>query len=158
MAPIPAARPIPVRALDRPAGAIGARRSPPRTVTAEQHHPAIRRRRAVRLASRVLGVQVKTGGVDAAHPTARINIRAASFRPAPTTYFVVLAWRREENRFQEECLLIPSEDMRTLCQPGELDGHLKFDWLPGSVAESRLNPFRIPIQKMRVEIENRLRR
>ena len=107
---------------------------------------------------RVLGVQVKTGGVDAAHPTARINIRAASFRPAPTTYFAVLAWRREENRFQEECLLIPSEEMRTLCQPGELDGHLKFNWLPGSVAESRLNPFRIPIQKMRVEIENRLRR
>ena len=31
---------------------------------------------------RVLGVQVKTGGVDAAHPTARINIRAASFRPS----------------------------------------------------------------------------
>jgi hypothetical protein len=107
---------------------------------------------------RMLGVQVKTGGVDAAHPTARINIRAASFRPSPTTYFVVLAWQRGENRFQEECLLIPSEEMRTMCQPGELDGHLKFDWLPGSVAESRLNPFRIPIHKMRVEIENRLTR
>jgi hypothetical protein len=107
---------------------------------------------------RVLGVQVKTGGVDAGHATARINIRAASFRPSPTTYFVVLAWLREENRFQEECLLIPSEKMRGLCQPGELDGHLKFDWLPGSVAESRLNPFRVPIHKMRVEIENRLSR
>jgi len=107
---------------------------------------------------KVLGVQVKTVGVDAARRKAHINIRASSFHPSPTTYFVVLAWLREANRFHEECLLIPSELIRGVCEPGELDGHLHFDWSPESVRPNRLNRFRIPIHALRAEIENRLRR
>jgi hypothetical protein len=107
---------------------------------------------------RVVGVQVKTGGVDAGHPAAGIKIRVSSFRPSPTTYFVVLAWLREKNQFHEKCLLIPSELMRSVCQPGELDGHLKFEWNPGSPAQRHLNPFRIPIDALRGEIANRLTR
>jgi hypothetical protein len=107
---------------------------------------------------RVIGVQVKTGGVDAGHPAAGIKIRASSFRPSPRTYFVVLAWLREKNQFHEKCLLIPSELMRSVCQPGELDGHLKFDWNPESAAQRHLNPFRISIETMRGEIANRLTR
>jgi hypothetical protein len=107
---------------------------------------------------RVLGVQVKTGSVDVARPKARINIRASSFHPSPTTYFVVLAWLREESRFHEECLLIPSELISGVCEPGELDGHLKFDWRPGSAGPSHLDRFRLPIHTLRAEIEKRLRR
>jgi hypothetical protein len=61
---------------------------------------------------RVVGIQVKTVGVDSAHPSATILVRALSFRPAGTTYVTVLAWLREENRFHEECLVIPSEELR----------------------------------------------
>lgn len=102
---------------------------------------------------RVLGVQVKTGGVDAGRPDAHINIRVSSFRPSPTTYFAVLGWLREENRFHDECLLIPSERVRGVCEPGEKDGHLKFEWHPGSAGQRHLNPFRIPIRTVRDRLE-----
>ena len=107
---------------------------------------------------RVVGVQVKTGGVDSTHPTARINVRVSSCRPSPTTYFVVLAWSREDKRFHEEILLIPSEQIDSVCEPGHSDGHLAFEWHPGSAAQQRLNPFRVPLDRMRYEIENQLTR
>jgi hypothetical protein len=91
---------------------------------------------------RVLGIQVKTRGVDRAHPAATVSVHASSFRPSPTTHFVVLAWLREEGRFHEEYLLIPSEDLRHICQPEETDGQLKFEWHPGSVTQARLTPYR----------------
>jgi hypothetical protein len=106
----------------------------------------------------VVGVQVKTGSVDAAQPTARIHIRASSFRPSPTTHFVALAWLHEENRFHDQCLLIPSELIRGVCEPGELDGHLKFDWYPGSSEPTKLDRFRIPLHTLQAEIEKRLHR
>jgi hypothetical protein len=105
---------------------------------------------------RVLGVQVKTGSVDASHPAERINIRESSFHPSSTTHFVVLAWLREENRFHEDCLLIPSTLVRSVCQPWDSDGHLTFDWHPGSAAQNHLNQFRIPIQTLRDEILERI--
>ena len=106
----------------------------------------------------VLGVQVKTGAIAAGQSTIRINIRASSFRPSPTTYFVVLAWVQEEHQFHEDCLFIPSDRIRSVCQPSELDGHITFDWTPTSGRHSHVDPFRIPIRTLRVEIENRLRR
>jgi hypothetical protein len=105
---------------------------------------------------RVLGVQVKTGSVDAGHPAERINIRESSFHPSSTTHFVVLAWLREENRFHEDCLLIPSTLVRSVCQPWDLDGHLTFDWYPGSAAQNHLNQFRTPIHGLRDEILERI--
>jgi len=107
---------------------------------------------------RALGLQVKTGGVEAGHNTTRINIRASSFRASPTAYFVVLAWLREEHRFHEDCLFIPSDRMRRVCQPSELDGHITFDWTPASGRQSHVDPFRIPIRTLRVEIEDLLHR
>ncbi len=89
----------------------------------------------------VLGIQVKTVGVDATHPSATIAMRALSFRPAPTTYFTVLAWVREENRFHDECLLIPSQELRGFAQ--ESEGHIKFEFHPGSTTQGRLDRFRL---------------
>jgi hypothetical protein len=63
---------------------------------------------------RVLGLQIKTVGIDGARTSATVSVLASSFRPAPTTYFVVLAWLREEGRFHDWCLLMPSEHLRTV--------------------------------------------
>lgn len=105
---------------------------------------------------RVLGIQVKTVGVDAAHPAATVGAYAPSFRSSLTTYFVVLAWLREEIRFHDECLLIPSEEFRSLCRPSESGEHLKFDWHPGSRSHTHLDPYRFPRPVLRNNIENRL--
>ena len=92
---------------------------------------------------RVLGIQVKTVGVDATRPSATVAVRALSFRPAPTTHFVVLAWVREEGRFHEECLLIPSEELTAIAGK-DVYGHLKFEFHPGSKTQGRVDPFRCP--------------
>jgi hypothetical protein len=103
---------------------------------------------------RVVGIQVKTVGVDSAHPSATIAVRALSFRPAPTTYFVVLAWEHEEGRFHEECLVIPSEELRGFAQ--ESEGHLKFEFHPGSVTQERLDGFRNPTSHLPSVLANLL--
>jgi hypothetical protein len=105
---------------------------------------------------RVLGLQVKTRGVDAAHPAATINIRASSFRPSSTTLFVVLAWLRDEQRFHEGCLLIPSEEFRAVCQPGEANGQLKFEWHPGSQGQRRLEHYLASLAALRSEVDSRI--
>jgi hypothetical protein len=104
---------------------------------------------------RVVGIQVKTVGVDSAHPSATIAVRALSFRPAPTTYFVVLAWLREEGRFHEECLVIPSEELRGFAQ--ESEGHLKFEFHPGSTTQGRLDEFRQRLSTLPVAISGAIR-
>jgi hypothetical protein len=102
---------------------------------------------------RVVGLQIKTIGVDPAHPAGTVGIHAASFRPSPTTYFVVLAWLREEHRFREECLLIPSEEARAICKPQESEGHLSFDWQPRSPAQTRLDRYRTSLPDLGSEIK-----
>jgi len=97
---------------------------------------------------RVLGLQVKTVGVDAARSATEVTILASSFRSSPTTYFVVLAWLRDEGRFHEECLLIPSEAVPVLAEPSEADGHIKFAWHPGSTAASRVNQYRRDLNRL----------
>ncbi len=97
---------------------------------------------------RVVGLQVKTVGVDSVHPAATVTVLASSFRSSPTTWFAVLAWLREERRFHEECLLIPSDGLRAVCGPSERDGHLKFDWHPGSPASTSLNAYRTPVSSL----------
>jgi hypothetical protein len=69
----------------------------------------------LQLASRrVVGLQIKTVGIDRARPSATVAVLASSFTPAPSTYFVVLAWLREEGRFHDWCLLMPSEDLHSV--------------------------------------------
>ena len=104
---------------------------------------------------RVLGIQVKTVGVDASHPSATVAVRALSFRPAPTTYFVVLAWVREQRRFNEECLVIPSEELTSIAGK-DAYGHLKFEFHPGSKAQGRMEAFRHPTSTLPVVIANLL--
>lgn len=96
---------------------------------------------------RVLGLQIKTVGVDSAHPVPKVSVLASSFRPAADVQVVVLAWLREEHRFHEECLLIPSEQIPVIAEPS-VSHHLEFDWHPGSTARSQLNEYRLPLDQL----------
>lgn len=98
---------------------------------------------------RVIGIQVKTVGVDAAHPSASVTLLASSFQPSPSTYIVVLAWLREQSRFHEECLLIPSEDLHSIAKLNQSRGHIEFDWHPGSTGQSHLNKYRRELDDLR---------
>jgi hypothetical protein len=98
---------------------------------------------------RVLGLQIKTVGVEAAHPGATVTVRASSFRPSPTTYFVVLAWRRDEGAFHEVCLVMPSEDLREVAGE-DAYGHLKFEFHPGSPAKGPLDRYRTRLEALRI--------
>jgi hypothetical protein len=105
---------------------------------------------------RVLGIQVKTRGIAAAQPATTINVRTSSFRPSPTTFFVILAWLRDQNRFHDECLLIPSEEFRAVCGPSEANGQLKFEWNPLMQVRSRLMRYRASLPALRSDILFRL--
>jgi len=79
---------------------------------------------------RVLGIQIKTIGVNAAHPSGTVSVLASSMRPSAATYFVVLAWHDDKRRFDDQCLLIPSTELDKIARPR--GKHLSFDWHPGS--------------------------
>src|SRR5437879_10567170 len=104
----------------------------------------------------VLGLQIKTIGVDPAHPAGTIGVRGSSFRPSPTTYFVVLAWQRKKHNFHDECLLVPSGDVRAICKPHESEGHMSFDWHPGSKALTHLDGYRISRAMLAPRLVDRL--
>jgi hypothetical protein len=97
---------------------------------------------------RVIGLQVKTVDIDQARVHATVNIRDSSFRPSPTTFFVVLAWLRDKSQFHEQFLLIPSMELREFLRD-DGNGHLEFVWQPGSTAESHLNKYRRELTELR---------
>jgi hypothetical protein len=106
---------------------------------------------------RVVGLQIKTVGIDSARTSATVSVLASSFRPAPSTYFVVLAWLREEGRFDDRCLLMPSEDLRSVAVMDDY-GHLKFEFHPDSPRVGPLDRFRIQCSTLRTAIEDLLSR
>jgi hypothetical protein len=106
---------------------------------------------------RVLGIQIKTVGVGVARPAATVSVLASSFRESASTYFVVLGWVRDAHRFHDECLLVPSLDLRSISEPSEREGHLAFDWHPGSPAQTQLDPYRIAVDWLRVQVATRLK-
>jgi hypothetical protein len=104
--------------------------------------------------SHVVGLQIKTVRVDAVYPNRPVDISISSFRPAPTTYFTVVAWMPPEGRFHEECLVFPSEDLLSFARP---DGvHYKFEFQPGSVKQPRLDKYRRALSDLCTEIESLL--
>jgi hypothetical protein len=99
----------------------------------------------------VVGLQIKTVSVDAVHPNRPVDIHMSSFRPAPTTYFTVVAWMPEERRFHEECLVIPSGEVLQVARPAGL--HYKFEFHPGSSNQPRLDKYRRNSSDLCMEIE-----
>jgi hypothetical protein len=104
----------------------------------------------------VVGVQIKTVRVDAVYPNRPVDIYMSSFRPAPTTYFTVVAWVPEERRFHEECLVIPSEKILGLARPAGL--HYKFEFQPGSTKQPRLDKYRRALSDLSGEVVKLLSR
>lgn len=102
----------------------------------------------------VVGLQIKTVNVDAANSNQTIDVYSPSFRPAPTTYFTVVAWMPEERRFHEECLIFPSDELLRFAKPGGL--HYKFKFHPGSTNQPRLDKYRRPLADLCTEIESLL--
>jgi hypothetical protein len=100
---------------------------------------------------RVVGLQVKTVDVDETRLHATVNVYAPSFRPAPNTFIVVLASLRDQSRFHEDALLIPSAELHSLAHA---DGykHLTFDWLPRSATSSHLDKYRLVLGELRARV------
>ena len=103
---------------------------------------------------RVVGLQIKTVGVDSAYPRGEVTVYASSFRSSPTTYFAVLARLREEGRFHEECLLIPSEELLSITRSRQKSGHLRFEWHPGSRSQRRLDGYRRQLSGLGPDVES----
>jgi hypothetical protein len=100
----------------------------------------------------VVGLQIKTVSVDAVSPNRPVDIHMASFRPAPTTYFTVVAWMPDERRFHEECLVIPSEELLEIARPA--GSHYKFEFNPGSTNQPRLDKYRRALADLSTEIDH----
>jgi hypothetical protein len=107
-----------------------------------------------RISRRIIGLQVKTVTVDAAHTRPTVNVSISSFRPAPTTYFTVLVWLTVEGRFHEHFLRFPSE--RLLDFAREDKGHFKFEFRPSSASPGPLTRYRRPLGELRSATEDLL--
>lgn len=101
---------------------------------------------------RVIGLQVKTVDFDQARLRATVNVAAWSFRPSATTYFVVLAWLRDDGRFYEDVLMIPSVELLDFARDDGY-GHLTFEFLAGSPAQGRLDSYRRKLVELTGQIE-----
>jgi hypothetical protein len=93
----------------------------------------------------VLGIQVKTIGVDRRHPSDTVDIDLASFRPSPTTWVVGVAWDRDAKTFRNECLVIASLEVGQIIPPYR--GHLRFPFNPDGTW-GRLAPYRHPLAEL----------
>jgi hypothetical protein len=103
---------------------------------------------------RFLGLQLKTVGWDREHLENKVYVRRSSFRPAPSTYICVLGWKRDAKRFEDDCLLIPSEDIAHVARVEE-------EWMvlevePGSAKHRRLDRYRTALLSLGQTVESLL--
>jgi hypothetical protein len=99
----------------------------------------------------VVGLQVKTIEVAAERMRATVNVYRPSFRPAPTTFIVVLAWLRDQSRFHDDCLLVPTVELVDIAHD-DGNGHLAFDWLPGSATPDPFVKYRVASNDLRARV------
>jgi len=95
---------------------------------------------------RFVGIQVKTGVPSEPYGEANITIRKATFVPAPSTLVLVLAWLPEEQRFSDECLLVPTTKLISVAVDQDADWALNFH--PHSQDRTRLDPYRQPLSSL----------
>ena len=100
---------------------------------------------------RVVGLQIKTVDVEETRPRATVNVRASSFRPSPTTHFIVLAWLDDESRFHEDFLSIPSMDLVGIAHDDSY-GHLAFDWHLSVDTPSAIDNCRHPLKDLQSHV------
>jgi hypothetical protein len=100
---------------------------------------------------RVIGLQIKTLEIDETRLRATVNVYGPSFRPAPSTFIVVLTWHRDDAQFHEDCLLIPSTDLLDIAHD-DGHGHLSFDWLPVGRTPDLFRKYRVTINDLRARV------
>jgi hypothetical protein len=105
------------------------------------------------ISRRVIGLQVKTVDIDQASLDATVHVYASSFRPSPTTYFVVLAWLRDEARFHENCLLFPSVELVNFAND-DGRGHLEFEFRAGPTSQVGPDKYRIELGDLRSRVKS----
>jgi hypothetical protein len=103
---------------------------------------------------RFLGLQLKTVGWDSGHLESKVHVRRSSFRPAPSTFICVLGWNRETRRFEDDCLLIPSEDLTSVARVEDVWIVLEVE--PGSAKHRRLDRYRVSLPSLGAVVESRL--
>jgi hypothetical protein len=96
-----------------------------------------------RVTGHFLGLQVKTGVPTGPYGEAQITIRKATFEPAASTFVVALAWLAEQQRFANECLVIPTTHLVEIAV-GDTD-HLVLNFHPNSQERTPLDPYRRPL-------------
>jgi hypothetical protein len=102
--------------------------------------------------NRFLGLQVKTVGWDRAHLENRVYVRRSSFRPSASTFISMLAWNRDSSRFEDDCFLIPSQELADVAR-------VEGEWMmleiePGSARHRRLDRYRKSLLKLGTLIES----
>lgn len=103
---------------------------------------------------RYLGLQVKTVGWDEAHLENRVYVRRSSFRSSASTFLCVLGWNRSSNRFEDDCLLIPSDDVAGLAR---VEGEwMMLELEPGGGRHRRLDQFRTSLPALGRSVESML--
>jgi hypothetical protein len=103
---------------------------------------------------RFLGLQVKTVGWDRAHLENRVYVRRSSFRPSASTFISVLGWDRDSRRFEDDCLLIPSEE---LADAARVEGEwMMLELEPGSLKHRRLDRYRKSLPSLGQVVESLL--
>ncbi|HEY2597356.1 MAG TPA: hypothetical protein VGJ79_02635 [Candidatus Dormibacteraeota bacterium] len=103
---------------------------------------------------RFLGLQVKTVGWDRAHLENRIYVRRSSFRASPSTFVSVLGWNRDAGRFENDLLLIPSEDVPRIAR---VEGEwMMLELEPGGVKHRRLEAYRTSLPAFGKTVESML--
>lgn len=100
---------------------------------------------------RFIGLQVKTSGWDGLHPENRVHFRRSSFRPAASTYVVVLGWNRDQKCFDDSCLLIPSLE---ISEHARVEGEwLVLELQPGSEHHRQLDAYRTELASLGKTVE-----
>jgi len=92
------------------------------------------------------GLQVKAGTVSPLHGEAEIHIRTATLTSDPTTWVVVLAWRKEVNAFDGECLLIPAADIPKVAIDN--GSAMTINFRPSSYRRTLIDPYRKPLAEL----------
>lgn len=105
---------------------------------------------------RTIGIQVKTSQLDQPHAYRHILVNRSNFLPDPHTYVVALAWIKPERRFHPTCLVIPCDVLPSIA--GTSGPYFELHFRPdGSSEPSKVDRFRIPLERLADEISARLR-
>ena len=97
------------------------------------------------------GLQVKAAVPAAQYGEAHIHVRKSTFVPAPTTSVVGLAWLADQGRFAEECLVVPTTELRDVAI--DTPDHLVLNFHPASREHTRLDRYRHTLSKLASLVE-----